>query len=167
MLEVRAYSFKDQWFTNSLCSPQVTHFRTGMTREEDQLIPNLYCYLQPWEAKFFDSACVWLEYSIKREASAQNRHLTLEDLEGSWDLGFLDSDPFWWRSQRHDGKLWQLNNYRVDVIATLGGVEGILEHTFQRHVPSDVGGFLSIISGCRIIWVRAAMQIVAAESSQA
>lgn len=24
-------------------------------------------------------------------------------------------------------KLWQLNNYRVDVIAALGGVEGILE----------------------------------------
>jgi hypothetical protein len=26
-------------------------------------------------------------------------------------------------------KLWMLNNYRVDVIASLGGVEGILEHT--------------------------------------
>ena len=30
---------------------------------------------------------------------------------------------------RHDGKLWQLNNYRVDVIAALGGVETILAHT--------------------------------------
>jgi hypothetical protein len=38
------------------------------------------------------------------------------------------SNPFWWTSQCHDGKLWQLNNYRVDVIAALGGVEGILEH---------------------------------------
>ena len=35
-------------------------------------------------------------------------------------------------SQRHDGKLWQLNNYRVDVIAALGGVEGILEHTLFK-----------------------------------
>jgi pre-mRNA-processing factor 8 len=50
---------------------------------------------------------------------------------------------------RHDGKLWQcvhglsgmladllvscrLNNYRVDVIAALGGVEGILEHTLFK-----------------------------------
>ena len=42
------------------------------------------------------------------------------------------SNPFWWTSQRHDGKLWQLNNYRVDVIAALGGVEGILEHTLFK-----------------------------------
>jgi hypothetical protein len=32
----------------------VTHFRAGMTHEEDQLIPNLYRYLQPWEAEFLD-----------------------------------------------------------------------------------------------------------------
>jgi len=44
----------------------------------------------------------------------------------------LPSNPFWWTSQRHDGKLWQLNNYRVDVIAALGGVEGILEHTLFK-----------------------------------
>jgi molecular chaperone DnaK (HSP70) len=42
------------------------------------------------------------------------------------------SNPFWWTSQRHDGKLWQLNNYRVDVIAALGGVESILEHTLFK-----------------------------------
>jgi len=45
---------------------------------------------------------------------------------------YLCSNPFWWTSQRHDGKLWQLNNYRVDVIAALGGVEGILEHTLFK-----------------------------------
>lgn len=44
----------------------------------------------------------------------------------------LKHNPFWWTSQRHDGKLWQLNNYRVDVIAALGGVEGILEHTLFK-----------------------------------
>ena len=59
-----------------------------MTHEEDQLIPNLYRYLQPWEAEFLDSARVWSEYSMKRkEANAQNRRLTLEDLEDSWDRG--------------------------------------------------------------------------------
>lgn len=66
----------------------VTHFRAGMSHEEDTLIPNLYRYLQPWEAEFLDSARVWSEYSMKRkEANAQNRRLTLEDLEDSWDRG--------------------------------------------------------------------------------
>ncbi|KAG2093356.1 PRP8 domain IV core-domain-containing protein [Suillus discolor] len=136
----------------------VTHFRAGMTHEEDQLIPNLYRYLQPWEAEFLDSARVWSEYSMKRkEANAQNRRLTLEDLEDSWDCGIprintlfqkdrhtlaydrgwhvrtdWKHNPFWWTSQHHDGKLWQLNNYCVDVIAALGGVEGILEHTLFK-----------------------------------
>ena len=59
-----------------------------MTHEEDQLIPNLYRYLQPWEAKFLDSAHFWSEYSMKRkEVNAQNWCLTLEDLEDSWDRG--------------------------------------------------------------------------------
>lgn len=54
--------------------------------QSDQLIPNLYRYIQPWEAEFLDSARVWQEYAMKRkEANAQNRRLTLEDLEDSWD----------------------------------------------------------------------------------
>ncbi|KAF8194228.1 NUC071 domain-containing protein [Pholiota molesta] len=159
----------------------VTHFRAGMTHEEDQLIPNLYRYLQPWEAEFLDSARVWSEYSLKRkEANAQNRRLTLEDLEDSWDRGIprintlfqkdrhtlaydrgwrvrtdwkqyqlLKHNPFWWTSQRHDGKLWQLNNYRVDVIAALGGVEGILEHTLFKgtYFPTWEGLFWEKASG--------------------
>ena len=52
------------------------------------LIPNLFRYIQPWEAEFLDSARVWSEYALKRkEAQAQNRRLTLEDLEDSWDRG--------------------------------------------------------------------------------
>ncbi|KAF8757846.1 U5 snRNA binding [Rhizoctonia solani] len=159
----------------------VSHFRAGMTHEEDQLIPNLYRYLQPWEAEFMDSARVWSEYSMKRkEANAQNRRLTLEDLEDSWDRGIprintlfqkdrhtlaydkgwrvrtdwkqyqlLKHNPFWWTSQRHDGKLWQLNNYRVDVIAALGGVEGILEHTLFKgtYFPTWEGLFWEKASG--------------------
>jgi pre-mRNA-processing factor 8 len=182
-----------------------------MTHEEDQLIPNLYRYLQPWEAEFLDSARVWSEYSMKRkEANAQNRRLTLEDLEDSWDRGIprintlfqkdrhtwvpvfrcsihptlmcypgwpmigdgvcvqigsntnssssmfmtlistlplltlTTSNPFWWTSQRHDGKLWQINNYRVDVIAALGGVEGILEHTLFKgtYFPTWEGSYI-------------------------
>ena len=45
-------------------------------------------YIQPWESEFIDSQRVWAEYRLKRqEANAQNRRLTLEDLEDSWDRG--------------------------------------------------------------------------------
>lgn len=38
--------------------------------------------VQTWEAEFVDSQRVWAEYALKRqEATAQNRRLTLEDLE--------------------------------------------------------------------------------------
>ena len=66
----------------------ITHFRSGLSHEEDQLIPNLYRYIIPWESEFIDSQRVWAEYALKRqEANAQNRRLTLEDLEDSWDRG--------------------------------------------------------------------------------
>ena len=59
-----------------------------MTHEEDQLIPNLYRYLQPWEAEFLDLTRVRSEYSMKRkEANAQNCRSTLEDLEDCRDRG--------------------------------------------------------------------------------
>ena len=44
----------------------VTHFRSGMSHDEDQLIPNLFRYIQPWEAEFTDSQRVWAEYALKR-----------------------------------------------------------------------------------------------------
>ncbi|OAO99508.1 hypothetical protein AXX17_AT4G44100 [Arabidopsis thaliana] len=159
----------------------VSHFRSGMSHEEDQLIPNLYRYIQPWESEFIDSQRVWAEYALKRqEAQAQNRRLTLEDLEDSWDRGIprintlfqkdrhtlaydkgwrvrtdfkqyqaLKQNPFWWTHQRHDGKLWNLNNYRTDVIQALGGVEGILEHTLFKgtYFPTWEGLFWEKASG--------------------
>ncbi|GAB7344574.1 hypothetical protein MBLNU457_3072t1 [Dothideomycetes sp. NU457] len=142
----------------------VTHYRAGMSHDEETLIPNIFRYIIPWEAEFIDSQRVWTEYSQKRlEATQQNRRLTLEDLEDSWDRGLprintlfqkdrstlsfdkgfrtrtefktyqhMKSNPFWWTSQRHDGKLWNLNSYRTDVIQALGGVETILEHTLFK-----------------------------------
>jgi hypothetical protein len=44
-----------------------THFRSGMSHDDDQLIPNLYRYLQPWESEFVDSQRVWAEYALKRQ----------------------------------------------------------------------------------------------------
>lgn len=159
----------------------VTHFRSGMSHEDDQLIPNLFRYLQPWESEFIDSQRVWAEYALKRqEANAQNRRLTLEDLEDSWDRGIprintlfqkdrhtlaydkgwrvrtdfkryqvMRQNPFWWTHQRHDGKLWNLNNYRTDMIQALGGVEGILEHTLFKgtYFPTWEGLFWEKASG--------------------
>lgn len=58
----------------------ITHFRSGMSHEEDQLIPNLYRYIQPWESEFIDSQRVWAEYALKRqEAIAQNRYAFLSE----------------------------------------------------------------------------------------
>ena len=37
----------------------ITHFRSGMSHDEDQLIPNLFRYIQPWESEFIDSQRVW------------------------------------------------------------------------------------------------------------
>jgi hypothetical protein len=56
---------------------------------------------------------------------------------------------FWWTHQRHDGKLWNLNNYRSDVIQALGGVEGILEHTLFKgtYFPTWEGLFWEKASG--------------------
>lgn len=143
----------------------VTHYRAGMGgNNEETLIPNIVRYIPSWEAEFTDSLRVWTEYSQKRlEANQQNRRLTLEDLEDSWDRGLprintlfqkdrstlsfdkgfrartefknyqhMKFNPFWWTSQRHDGKLWNLNAYRTDVIQALGGVETILEHTLFK-----------------------------------
>ncbi|KAJ5590506.1 hypothetical protein N7450_004478 [Penicillium hetheringtonii] len=159
----------------------ITHFRAGMSHDEETLIPNIFRYIVPWESEFIDSQRVWMEYSQKRmEAQQQNRRLTLEDLEDSWDRGLprintlfqkdrstlsfdkgfrlraefkqyqlMKSNPFWWTSQRHDGKLWNLNAYRTDVIQALGGVETILEHTLFKATafPSWEGLFWERASG--------------------
>ena len=45
----------------------ITHFRSGLSHEEDQLIPNLYRYIIPWESEFIDSQRVWAEYALKRQ----------------------------------------------------------------------------------------------------
>ncbi|KCV67421.1 pre-mRNA-processing-splicing factor 8 [Fonticula alba] len=61
----------------------------------------------------------------------------------------LRLNPFWWTDQKHDGKLWHLNNYRTDIIQALGGVEGILEHTLfaGTYFPTWEGLFWEKSSG--------------------
>ena len=46
----------------------VTHFRSGMSHEEDQIIPNLFRYMQPWESEFVDSQRVWAESANVQQA---------------------------------------------------------------------------------------------------
>lgn len=142
----------------------ITHFRSGMTHEDDKAIPTIFRYITTWENEFLDSQRVWAEYAAKRqEAIQQNRRLAFEELEGSWDRGIpristlfqrdrhtlaydrghrvrkefkkftLErNSPFWWTNSNHDGKLWNLNAYRTDVIQALGGIETILEHTLFK-----------------------------------
>lgn len=42
------------------------------------------------------------------------------------------TNPFGWTHYRHDGKLWNLHDYRADVIQAFGGVEGILSHSIFK-----------------------------------
>jgi pre-mRNA-processing factor 8 len=151
----------------------ITHFRAGMQHAqsgEEKLIPTVFRYITTWENEFLDSRRVWAEYAIKRqEAALQNRRLTFEDMEASWDRGLpristlfqkdrhtlaydkghrvrlefkqyalARASPFWWTSGRHDGKLWNLNAYRSDVIQALGGIETILEHTLFKGTGFDL-----------------------------
>lgn len=46
-------------------------------------------------------------------------------------------NPFAWTNNLHDGKLWNLNAYRTDVIQALGGIETILEHTLFQGTGFD------------------------------
>lgn len=147
----------------------ITHFRSGMTHDDDRLIPTIFRYISTWENEFLDSQRVWSEFAIKRsEAEEARRRLTYEDLEDSWDRGLpristlfqkdrqtlaIDkgyrarkefqrysiarNSPFWWLSDRHDGRLWNLNSYRTDVIQSLGGIETILEHTLFKGTGFD------------------------------
>ena len=68
---------------------EIARFHRGnLVNEEGRLIPALYRYIQPWEMEFIDSKRVWAEYALKRqEAKAQNRRISIEDLEESFDKG--------------------------------------------------------------------------------
>merc|ERR1719231_196005 len=61
----------------------------------------------------------------------------------------MRENPFWWTDKKMEGKLWNLNNYRTDVIQALGGVEGILEHTLFKGTffPTWEGLFWEKASG--------------------
>ena len=82
-------SFKDYIYTNLFVQvlqfyiysiPFLSHCLTSYISS--------FRYIMPWESEFIDSQRVWAEYALKRqEAMAQNRRLTLEDLEDSWDRG--------------------------------------------------------------------------------
>ena len=58
----------------------VTHFRSGMSHEEDQIIPNLFRYMQPWESEFVDSQRVWAEYALKRQEVLWRRPVVMGGL---------------------------------------------------------------------------------------
>lgn len=89
-----------------------------------------FSYIQPWESEFIDSQRVWAEYRLKRqEATAQNRRLTLEDLEDSWDRGIPRINTLF-QKDRHTlayDKGWRVRTdfkqYQVSEVI-MGGVGG-------------------------------------------
>ena len=85
-------------------------------------------------------------HELKRKTAQKITEKLLMDLAVT---KVLKQNPFWWTHQRHDGKLWNLNNYRTDMIQALGGVEGILEHTLFKgtYFPTWEGLFWEKASG--------------------
>lgn len=67
----------------------------------------LHSYIQLWESEFI--------HSQRQKANAQNSHLTLEDLEDSWDCGTPSSRrtdiPSLPRRVRTDFKQYQVSEH--------------------------------------------------------
>ena len=47
-------------------------------------------------------------------------------------FSLFKTNPYSWTHAHHDGKLYNLKDYRADVIQALGGVEGILSHSIFK-----------------------------------
>jgi len=58
-------------------------------------------------------------------------------------------NPFWWTIRNHDGKLWTLDFYKIEMIQNLGGISNILEHTLFKgtYFPTWEGLFWEKSSG--------------------
>ena len=59
------------------------------------------------------------------------------------------NNPFWWTDFKHDGKLWNLDLYRTEMIKNLGGITNILEHSLFKgtYFPTWEGLFWEKASG--------------------
>ncbi|CAA7056917.1 unnamed protein product [Microthlaspi erraticum] len=90
------------------------------SQQKKQLIPSLYRYINPWKREFVDSQQVWEDIALQRhEAKAQHKHLSLVDLEDSWDRGVPRINTLF-QKDRHTlayDKGWRIralfNQYRV------------------------------------------------------
>ena len=101
-----------------------THFRSGMSHDEDQWIPNLYRDVIPWEAEFTDSQRVWAEYALKR--------LTRKDLKDWWDRGIP-----------HLNTLFQKDHHVLSLTTT----DGVYERTSNNPKSSKripAGGRINV-----------------------
>ena len=59
------------------------------------------------------------------------------------------TNPFWWTIKKHDGKLWDLNSYKIEILKKLGGLTNILEHSLFKgtYFPTWEGLFWEKSSG--------------------
>jgi len=59
------------------------------------------------------------------------------------------NNAFWWTIKKHDGKLWDLNFYKSEILQSLGGLSNILEHSLFKgtYFPTWEGLFWEKSSG--------------------
>jgi hypothetical protein len=105
-------------------------------------------YIQPWESEFIDSERVWSEYALKKEeARSQNRRLTLEDLEDSWDRGVPRINTLFQSEYDSVGWCW------VCVTWDLIHVTGALIVKYECHTSGGIAACATCRNFCKLsIW---------------
>lgn len=112
---------------------------------DDRSIPMISEYVERWDVEFRESDRVWTEYGrngkIELDKGIPRMNTLLQKNKIMfYDRGFRmislyrkhsspKPDPFEFTSTRHDGKLWSMDKFVLDVLDVLGGMESISEHT--------------------------------------
>ncbi|KAG0442228.1 Pre-mRNA-splicing factor spp42 [Dictyocoela muelleri] len=112
---------------------------------KDDKIPSILNYIKPWIKEIEDSKIAYQKYLKTGKISHDigiPRINTLFNLENDihlYDHGYRmrnlykkytgKNDYFNFISLKHDGKLWNIDNYRKEIIKYFGGIDKILENT--------------------------------------
>ena len=83
----------------------------------------------------YDINQIW-DYGIPRISTLFQKDRNILAYNKGWRIrqefkkySILKSNSFWWTSRKQDGQLYNLQNYRKDMVEALGGVDTILKNT--------------------------------------
>jgi pre-mRNA-processing factor 8 len=125
------------------------NFNKKFANEEDIIqIPDLRSYFMSWKDEFKQSDEVWKEFKKSEKIEPRKGIPRMSTLLQRDKVTFYDRnfrlqniykrytspkyDPFIYTLLKHDGKLWNLDNYSLDMISALGGADEILKHSLYQ-----------------------------------